>query len=194
MQVIDSDFSALEGTNCYCSADSAEQIRRKIAQMPEKAVHLIGTGDYHYITLFWLEKIRVPFVLVLFDNHPDDMPAAFGSELLSCGSWVCDARRLPLLREVLWIRSDEDAERLLKDIRYPVYLSIDLDVLSTRYARTDWDQGEMELGMLISHIRGLSDILGVDICGGLAPEKGGTEADEAVNSGTVRALTEIFTR
>ena len=98
MERINVDFSHLEGTNCYCSAESAAVIRQEIAGLPAAAFHCIGTGDYHYQTLFWLEKLQEPFCLVLFDNHPDDQDGAFGGELLSCGGWVAAARRLPCCR------------------------------------------------------------------------------------------------
>ena len=72
MEVVESVFSYLEGTNCYCCDESAAIIREKVSQLPLDAVHLIGTGDYHYVSLFYLERISHPFRLVLFDNHPDD--------------------------------------------------------------------------------------------------------------------------
>ncbi|MCR4823721.1 MAG: hypothetical protein K5849_00005, partial [Bacteroidales bacterium] len=108
MERINVDFSGLQGTNCYCSAESAERIRRSVSTLPLTAFHLIGTGDYHYQTLFWLERIREPFSLVLFDHHPDDQAGAFGTDLISCGGWVADARRLPLLQSDLWIRDAAD--------------------------------------------------------------------------------------
>jgi len=189
------DFSALEGTNCYCSAESASRIRHIIAGMPLQAVHEIGTGDYHYQTLFWLERVTEPFQLVLFDHHPDDQPGAFGEGLLSCGGWVAEARRLPLLDKDLWIRAAADfpALRSLRDL--PVYLSIDLDVLSTEYARTDWDQGDMTLGELcgaIGELTATRRILGVDICGGNTPEKGASPEDLALNASTGEALYGLF--
>lgn len=105
MQVIQSDFSTLEGTNCYCSEESAARIRQAISGLPLSAVHMIGTGDYHYISLFWLERIREPFSLVLFDNHPDDQPSAFSPDTLSCGSWVAEARKLPCCIGTYWLTS-----------------------------------------------------------------------------------------
>lgn len=195
MRRINTDFSALEGTNCYCSAQSAQHIRRAITALPLHAVHEIGTGDYHYQTLFWLERIEEPFALVLFDHHPDDQAGAFGEGLLSCGGWVAEARRLPLLRSDLWIQREEDFPALdtLPDL--PVYLSVDLDVLSPAYARTDWDQGEMSLDALMAALRLLTlsrRILGVDLCGGITPEKGASPDDLALNAGTGEALCGLF--
>ena len=195
MQRIFADFSALEGTNCYCSADSAERIRKRVAELPLHAVHDIGTGDYHYISLFWLERIAAPFQLLLFDHHPDDQPGAFGADLLSCGGWVAQARRLPQLRADRWIRGTEDFPALASLPDLPVYLSIDLDVLSREYARTDWDQGEMTLEELKGALRGViatRRILGVDFCGGNTPEKGASPADLALNASTGEALFDLF--
>ena len=195
MERINVDFSYLEGTNCYCSAESADRIRREIAGLPTGAFHCIGTGDYHYQTLFWLERLDEPFCLVLFDNHPDDQPGAFGGELISCGGWVATARRLPLCRADVWIRSAADFPALDALPELPVYLSLDLDVLSADFARTDWDQGSMTLAELEGALRGLASrkrLLGVDLCGGHTVQKGASPEDLALNASTGEALYGIF--
>ena len=159
------------------------------------AFHEIGTGDYHYQTLFWLERVAEPFSLVLFDHHPDDQAGAFGEELLSCGSWVAAARRLPFLRADRWIRDAADFPALDSLPALPVYISLDLDVLSPDYARTDWDQGQMTLDELSAAISGLlaaHRILGVDLCGGNTPEKGASPADLALNASAGEALYGLF--
>lgn len=193
MDVIPSDFSHLEGTNCYCSEESAAKIRQAIAGLPLSAVHTIGTGDYHYISLFWLERIGEPFTLVLFDNHPDDQPTAFSPDTLSCGSWVKEARNLPLMEDDRWISAKPDS---LGDVAgKAVYLSIDLDVLSKEYARTDWNQGNMtldELKACIEEIKKSTRIIGVDICGGLTIQKGASPEDLAINASTEKALFSLF--
>lgn len=196
MIVVDSDFSALEGTNCYCSEESAAQIRQAISGLPLCAVHKIGTGDYHYITLFWLERIEEPFTLVLFDNHPDDQPTAFSPDTLSCGSWVSESRKLPHCVNSIWINTPENTWGREPVAALPgVYISIDLDVLSREYARTDWDQGTMTLDELIEAIEEIkksSRIFGVDICGGLTPQKGATDDDLALNARTEEAIIRLF--
>lgn len=158
------------GTNCYCSAESADLLRKRIAEIPVGALHWTDTGDYHYLTLFFLERIREPFELVLIDHHPDDQPPAFGSpEMISCGDWVTHARRLENFRE---------AEG------FPVYLSIDLDFLNPEEFRTDWDQGTATLEEMSAIIRERTRgrrILGIDICGGITRSKGATDADLAHN-------------
>ncbi len=195
MERIFADFSSFEGTNCYCSADSADRIRQELAGLPLHAFHYIGTGDYHYQTLFWLERVEEPFSLVLFDHHPDDQEGAFGDDLLSCGGWVARARRLPGLQADVWIRDAADFPALDALPPLPVYLSLDLDVLSEQFARTDWDQGAMTLEEMQTALRALAAsrrILGVDLCGGNTPEKGASPEDLALNASTGEALYGIF--
>lgn len=191
---MDVDFSYLEGTNCYCDPESAGIIRRKVAELPLNELHCIGTGDYHYLSLFFLERICGPFTLILADNHPDDQDCAFGDELLSCGSWVAQARRLPFCRGCVWIREYADIEALAR-VEGSIYLSIDLDVLAPEYAATNWDQGTMSLEQLLeicARAAGSHRLLGADICGGLSADKGGTEETEALNRSTIRALEDCL--
>ncbi len=194
MIAVDSDFSFLEESCCYCSDRSAARMRESVAALPLGALHLIGTGDWHYVSLFYLERIKVPFRLLLFDNHPDDQPAAFGGELLSCGSWVAEARKLPLLRSSHHIRDISGLEQLPSG-GAPVYLSIDLDVLSPDWARTDWDQGDMnlpELEQALLSIAASHPLLGADLCGGLTREKGARDEDLALNKQTAGELIRLF--
>ena len=63
-------------------------------------VHFIDSGDYHYLTEFWTDKLTQPFNLVLFDHHTDMQPAQIEG-LLSCGNWVQSMLdHQPLLRKV----------------------------------------------------------------------------------------------
>ena len=56
-----------------------------------------------------MEKIDIPFRLILFDNHTDMQPPAFGG-LLSCGGWAAEAlEKLPHLQEVILIGPDQEA-------------------------------------------------------------------------------------
>ena len=64
------------------------------------------------------------------------------------------------------LRTESVMRQLPEDL--PVFLSIDKDVLSTEDVRTNWDQGEMRLEELLSHVESVGRgrrILGVDICG-----------------------------
>ena len=184
------DFSGVEGTGCYCAPSAAAKIRHRLKDCPYEALHWIDSGDYHYLTLFWLEKISCPFDLILIDHHPDDQPSALGGGLLSCGGWVADARRsLPLMGDALWI-SNYASFSVLRPGR-PVYLSIDKDVLSPEFARTDWDQGDMTLGQLKDCLQAVAasrEILGIDVCGGLSLSKGACGKDVEINRRTDEEL------
>lgn len=183
------DLSALEGTECYCSQEASMAIRLVFRPFPYTGLHWIDSGDYHYLTLFWLEKIERNFVLILFDNHSDDIEPAFGDNLLSCGSWVKNVRNLPFCKEIHHIKNAGDIPELSQDAA--VYLSIDKDVLSPEYARTDWDQGDMTLDELMASVADVASgktILGIDVCGGLSLSKGATGADISINRRTDRDL------
>ncbi len=164
------DLRDVEGTNCYCAPDSADELRKRLKDVPADAVHWIDTGDYHYITLLFLEKIKEPFSLILIDNHPDDQPSAFDEPgLLSCGSWVREARKLD------FFTASPSA---------PVYLSIDLDYLSPDEFRTDWNQGTASVDMMLEDIRKAVSgrrIIGIDICGGITLSKGAKNSDLLMN-------------
>ncbi len=86
------DCRGIEGCGRFCDDDAADSIRSRIAEMPAGALHWIDSGDYHFVTLFWCEKIREPFDLVLFDNHTDMQETRFEG-LLSCGSWLLEMLR-----------------------------------------------------------------------------------------------------
>ena len=207
--VVKTDFSNMEGTCCYCSEKSADLIRSNISRIPVNAIHFIGTGDYHYQTLLWLERLKEPFTLILIDHHPDDQAGAFGDELLSCGGWVTNARALPLCRKTIWIhdagnaccthdRHKTEEPGLISETGPELeaaYLSVDIDILSTKYAHTNWSQGEMTLDELLGICRDIGSkyrLLGADICGGLSEENGGTDSDQALNYRSIKAIAEAI--
>ena len=192
------DLTGLEGTACYCDSEAAARIRERMRDLPVRALHWIDGGDFHYVSRFWLEKLVCPFELVLIDRHSDDQPSAFGPGLLSCGSWVADARRdLSLVRDSHWIRQApyRPADALFFQPGLPVYLSIDKDVLSPEWARTNWDQGDLSLPQLKELIRQIAacrEILGIDVCGGLTVAQGATPHDFAINLRTDTELQDFF--
>ena len=75
------DCTHLHGTDCYCDKDGQRAIRRIIAPYPAQGIHFIASGDYHYVTKFWTDKISIPFSLVLFDHHTDMQPSQRGGML-----------------------------------------------------------------------------------------------------------------
>ena len=181
----------IPGTNCYCDEEAMNEIRSRIAPYSSGEIHFIDSGNYHYMTRIWLEKITEPFDLLVFDNHTDMQPPAFGG-LLSCGGWIYDSvTELPLLQRVILIGPDEEAfSRVEAEVREKVaflsrerlqkmkiseilnfvkdqmgknslYISIDKDVLCPEEADTNWSQGDMRLDTIIRCL----ECVGPDILG-----------------------------
>lgn len=176
------EFSHLTGCSCYCDEEAAGILRKEIRELPAEGIHFLDSGNYHYMSLFWLEKIDRPFRLVLFDNHTDMQLPAFGG-LLSCGGWAAEAlETVPALKEVILVGPDEEAfsqtdAKLREKVRFlsgeklaglskeeitgffseipgdlPLYLSVDKDVLCLEDAVTAWSQGDMKLTELTEYL------------------------------------------
>ena len=187
------DCTQVEGTDCYCDTETEKQLKELMADQPLEAVHWIDSGDYHYLSKLWTDRITEPFTLVVLDHHPDMQRPMFG-ELLSCGSWVRVAlEQNPMLRQVCLMGVDDKlmeettgfgdkvrvvsesdllhqpTDKIIKAIQidYPVYLSIDKDVMTLNECTTNWDQGSMSWKLLEALLRHLMQhkVLGVDICG-----------------------------
>lgn len=177
------DLKELEGTNCYCSPEAAAQLQRCLSDIPLSTACWIDTGDYHYLSYFRGSQIREPFELILLDNHTDDFD---DSECLSCGNWVRALKR------------DTNCEvNSGADSSLPVFISIDLDVLSPNEFKTNWDQGKMSFEELLETVHSIAStrrIAAIDICGGLTESKGATVEDLELNlSQRMRLLSLINT-
>lgn len=99
----------LSGTNCYCDEAAVRAIREKIGEFTLSGIHFIDSGNYHYMTRIWMDKAKNPFSLLVFDNHTDMQPPAFGG-LLSCGGWIADAlESVKLLDHVFLVGPDQPA-------------------------------------------------------------------------------------
>lgn len=59
---------------------------------------LIGSGDYHHVSLALISQFTKPLTVVLFDNHPDWMrpPHQF-----HCGTWVYSLARLAHVQRIV---------------------------------------------------------------------------------------------
>lgn len=176
------ELSDLSGCNCYCDAEASDRIRKEIQAFTGKGLHFIDSGNYHYMTRLWLEKLQIPFRLLVFDNHTDMQPPAFGG-LLSCGGWIAASlEELPLLQEVILVGPYEEAYTQVEpDLQQkvlflsreklstmtteekegffnnlsedlPLYVSVDKDVLCKGDASTTWSQGDMHLSELMSFL------------------------------------------
>ena len=175
------DCRDISGTNCYCDDIAKEQLRERIARVPVEDIHFLDSGNYHYLSLLWLEKVQQRFSLVLFDHHPDMQSPSFG-EITSCGGWVKETlENNPYLQNVYLVGVDKG---LMANVRMdsrvqigldkleleqnPVYISFDKDVLWEADARCDWDQGDMTLEEAMDCLHRISAecrILGMDVCG-----------------------------
>ena len=189
------DMSDITGTDCYCDDDAAAEIKGRIGNMPIKAVHYIDSGNYHYLTKFWTDKLETPFSLIVFDHHPDMQPPLFDN-ILSCGSWVKDIldhnnnckkviivgasdkliqavpkgyeRQVRFYSETTLMHEEGWQNFSSGHINGPVYISIDKDVLNPASAATNWDQGSLslwELEKLLAVILQKEQVVGIDICG-----------------------------
>lgn len=210
------DLSDLPGTDMYCSEEASEEIRIRLERYSPRGIHFIDNGNYHYMTLFFIEKIREPFSLVLFDHHTD-MQKPMMEGMLSCGSWAGELlKKNSYLRQLILIGPEQKSlegiapdlrtklvcismeeidrrevrEKLPQiDMRVPIYISIDKDVLSPLYARTNWNQGDMSIDILkklILEIFEHQKVIGVDICGECSLQEPFPELaeDEKINQKT----------
>lgn len=218
------ELSDIRGTDMYCTGEAANEIRERLKDYGPQGIHFLDSGNYHYVTLFFTEKIRIPFSLVLFDHHTDMQEPLF-PQLLSCGSWAGEILRKntylkqliligpeqnglegieQVVREkIVWLK-DKDQDKTDTEIKkikmsLPIYISIDKDVLSSYYARTNWNQGNMSVKILekiLLEVFRHQKVIGVDICGEcslLEPLQQLSE-DEKINLNTNRSLYQFLTR
>lgn len=183
------DCTALDGTNCYLDGEAEGQLTQLIAPYGSEGLHWIDSGDYHYMSKLWTDKVREPFTLVVFDHHPDMQPPLFDG-LLSCGSWLRAALDSNPRISKAWVigmstnllgECDGFGDRLsivteddvlsggIPDLHLTgrVYLSIDKDVFSSSEVLTNWDQGSLTFSQFAAFVSTLdaADIIGMDICG-----------------------------
>lgn len=189
------DLTDLKNVSRYCEKENLQIIRERLLPYKDIKINFIDSGNFHYITYLLLERIKEDFTLVLLDHHTDMQKPMF-EELISCGSWVRKAlednkylkkviligakRELQsytdkkYLDKIVYIseddinKSDFNRDILFKNINYPVYISIDKDVINKNESITDWDQGNLTLRQLKEiylMIKNIQTLLGIDICG-----------------------------
>jgi len=189
------DCFDIEESRLYCSVDSQKKIRDKIEPYGISGIHFIDSGDYHYITKIMTDFIKEPFILVLIDHHTDMQQPAFEG-MINCGSWAQEVlKNHPFLKQLVLIGQNRQTldllnrknkekvikisyeqlvegfiEKPLLSIKkeYPIYLSLDEDVLNRQVVRTNWDQGEMTFDMLKNILQILltkQNVIGIDLCG-----------------------------
>ncbi len=206
------DLRDISGTNCYCDDEAAKEILRRLGDDP-KGIHFIDSGNYHYMSALFLSQIKEPFSLVVLDHHPDMQRPMF--DILSCGGWVEDVlENNEYVRDVHIIGADsklideleEDVRNKalfydvgnvqLPDTKFPVYLSIDKDIITAEELKTNWDQGEASMDFVISFAKDLMmsgrEVLAVDICGECAIDQEGIDCGREIriNDGFNRRILE----
>ena len=189
------DCQDICGKKLICSDEAQEELSRRMSDFPSEGIHFDDSGNYHYLTKLWTDKLVCPFSLILIDHHTDIRREEFDG-ILTCGNWVrVMLETNPNLKKVIIIgptesqRSSIDTayrskvrfiseESLLTEdgwkgfynvhLKDPVYISIDKDVLDEGSAITDWDQGVVTLSdllRLLDIIFKNEKVIGMDICG-----------------------------
>lgn len=93
----------ISGTNCYCDDEAFKELQKRMGDFSVEGIHFLDSGNYHYMTRLWIEKIKEPFQLLVLDNHTDMQLPAFGG-ILSCGGWIARSlETLPYLKKVFLI-------------------------------------------------------------------------------------------
>ena len=68
-------------------------------KMPNKSQFaLLGSSDYHHLTLALLQQHQTPLTLVLFDNHLNWMRP---QHHYHCNTWIYAAARLPNIERIV---------------------------------------------------------------------------------------------
>ena len=189
------DCRDIEGKEFICSEEAQKELSERIRAFSPEGIHFLDSGNYHYLTKLWTDRLSAPFSLILIDHHTDIRKELFDG-VLTCGNWVrVMLETNPNLKKVIIIgptesqRSTIDTayrsrvrfiseENLLSEdgwkgfsnvhLKDPVYISIDKDVLAHDSAITDWDQGTVTLAdllRLLDIIFKNETVIGMDISG-----------------------------
>ena len=189
------DCRDIEGKDFICSEDAQKELSSRMRAYSPEGIHFLDSGNYHYLTKLWTDGLTVPFSLILIDHHTDIRHEAFNG-VLTCGNWVrvmLDSN--PRLRKVVIIGPTESQRNTIDDsylsrvrfiseeslltedgwkafsgenLKEPVYISIDKDILGQGGAITDWDQGNLsldDLERMLDIIFENEKVIGMDICG-----------------------------
>ena len=185
------DLSDIKGKNLYCEDQAFSQMTERLSMHIKTPITLIGSGNYHYVSYYYLSQLLEPFTLILLDHHSDMLEQ---EQWLTCGSWVARAlRTLSLLDQVIMIGVNpktlsnippdllsrihvlpkaEDLHESFNTLSSiiptdSIYISVDKDVFSEQIVKTNWDQGTMTFKDLDLLFQTLSQyhLSGIDICG-----------------------------
>lgn len=192
------NLDKIKNTNYYCEDYSVNKIYNILKKKKRNKISFLGSGNHHYTTYIILKMIKKPFTLIVFDNHTDMKESVFGDILSCGSWVNKSIENIDNLEEVILLGVNKTYENLKPDkiekikkvkiinneninnvdyvnsflkkevSKKNIYISIDKDVLSSKYAMTNWDQGSMSIDSLLNILRYLNsnfNILGIDVCG-----------------------------
>ena len=198
----------VDGRNMYCDDEAYGIIRGRLSGFsdPASGIHLIDTGNYHYMSRVFTSFIEDGYDLLLIDHHTDMQEASFGG-LLSCGSWAREVLEKDAHLGTLTVIGPEKFEEGGDEItvsaggrkltgcvykgmneaseKLPLYISVDKDVMGTSECITNWDQGDLtmnELTEIIAEFSGGRKVIGADICGGISASDPGYDGEAAAKN------------
>lgn len=196
--------------------------KKETKELPR--IRLLDSGNYHYMSKLLLGLEKEDLFLAVFDHHTDMQPPAL-LPVLSCGSWIRDAAgayqnikgicvigppeasvRETEAMEHVWFVTQEELDdgsgaAKIKEIfashagTFPVYLSVDKDILSKEELDTNWDQGNVRVDELLSLAKDClagRKVLAVDLCG--EPSANAPEAECSAASLVNQKLYGAFAR
>jgi arginase family enzyme len=88
-----------------------EDLNGALGDDAEPVVTMLGSGDFHHVSLALVRRLREPFTLLMLDNHPDWMS---GFPFLHCGTWLRHALRLPQLERVIHLGGNTDFDNAFR--------------------------------------------------------------------------------
>ena len=106
----------------------------------EPGITLYGSGDFHHLTLAFLQRLHGPFNLLVLDKHPDWMR---GIPFLHCGTWLRHALELPDLNRVFHCGGELDFDNAYRWLApWPAIASGRVVVFpaNRRFRRGRWDR------------------------------------------------------
>lgn len=172
---VEVDLRDLSGVRYLCSKERLSLLEYRLLGY-DNYITFIGSGDFHYITYLFLKRVDRPFNLLLIDRHLDYKETFDG--FISCGSWLREAVNLRHLKNIFYIGLDkiEQKDKIIRFDKnlfkfytedFPFYISIDKDILSNAYLKTNWDQGNLTVEELLDILSFIptNRIIGIDICG-----------------------------
>ncbi len=121
-----------------CSFWRYRAFEEAIPSSAKSRLTILGSGDFHHVTLALLRKLERPCHLVIIDKHPDwvrRMP------IMHCGTWVAHALKLPNVRNIYHFGGDLDFDNFYRHLAPRAELRsgrIKVFPAHRQYATGDW--------------------------------------------------------